>query len=267
MKRVGMILLLVIVLIVAFLGFKKYNTTDSILKKVQSDAGNNDTVTIFVGGYGSSPNAFNDMVNAFHNNGLTTEKIRVNITNNGKIDVDTKQKQLKNETIQVAFKRNKDPLYQEKLFPKVMKKLHLEYNVNKVNLVGHSMGGLIELAYLTGNHRNEYPKVIKFATIATPYKRFFKTNNNISRSVDQIESNLKNVPSNLQVLNMGGHINGKDSDGVVPVAGIKEFGPMIKPHVASYKERIFEGTEGQVQHSNLRHNSKVIDTLAEFLWK
>lgn len=262
-----MILLLVVVLIGAFLGFKKYNTTDSTLKKVQSGAGNSNVATVFVGGYGSSPDAFDDMVNAFHTNGLTGKKVRVNVTSNGKIDVNTKQEQLKNVTIQVSFKRNKDPLYQEQIFPKVMEKLHREYNIDEVNLVGHSMGGLIELAYLTGNHRSGYPKVVKLATIATPYKHFFKTNNNISRSVDRIESNLKNVPANLQVLNMGGHITGKNSDGVVPVAGIEEFGPMIKPHVASYKERIFEGTKGQVQHSNLRHNSKVIDTLAEFLWK
>lgn len=241
----------------------------------------NKTVTLFVHGYGSSLRAEQYMVHGAEKAGVTGNVLRAYVNRIGNVKLIGKiGKDDYNSIVEVNFADNKhtNPFDNAVWIKNVITKLQQKDQVEKINLVGHSMGNTDIACYLLefGNDK-ELPQIQKQVVLAGGFNGVLQQKNSNAplnkfgkqtkeTDIFKILLPLRHLyPRNLKVLNVYGNLNNRDSDTTIGNNSSKSLRYLINNRVKSYQEK--EITGNLAEHSDLHHNPQVNKLLIDFLWK
>lgn len=260
---------------------KTEKTQTTATSKEKSVSTKSAVPTVFIHGYGGTINSFGGMIQRLSNEGKTKKEMLITVQADGTLNVDGQlSKEKDNPSIQVLFAANKDNEWNQTEWIYNVLKYLKQQGVDQVNLVGHSMGGVSSLRYLTTyGQPNDASEIKKFIAIGAPFNDFDDTANN--QSIDDLLQNgpntlasryvdyskgINNVPNKLPVLLLAGKLNENDmSDGTVPLSSALAAYSLLKTHGNPIDYQIFTGSNAQ--HSQLHENPAVDKAVANFLWK
>ena len=239
-------------------------------------------VTLFFHGYGGTKHSMGGMIQRLSSRYQATHTLDLTVNTDGTIQTSgTFEQADKPVLINVLFADNKNNewnqaewIYQSLQFVKA------QYHVEKVNVVGHSMGGVSLFRFLeTYQNQGEMPTVEHFISIAAPLNEFLDTSNEqsvdgllqqgptqISPRYQDFQNNIANFPKNVQVSLFAGQLSASDlSDGTVPLTSALAVNQLLSSQQIPVKTFVFKGV--LAQHSALHANPKVDKRIAEILWK
>ncbi|MFR3684499.1 MAG: alpha/beta fold hydrolase [Enterococcus sp.] len=247
-------------------------------KKVEKKFKKSAVPTVFIHGYGGTINSFGGMIQRLSNERKTKKEMLITVQSDGSLKVDGElSKKKDNPSIQVLFTANKDTEWNQTEWIYTVLKYLKQQGIDQVNLVGHSMGGVSSLRYLTTyGQPNDAPTINKFISIGAPFNDFTESSESIddvlkngpsvqaSRYTDY-QNGVANVPSKLPILLVAGKLNKETvTDGTVPLNSALATFSLLKDHGNPIKYQIFTGPNAQ--HSQLHENLNVDKTVADFLW-
>lgn len=252
------------------------STTTKPVEKIEKSA----IPTVFIHGYGGTINSFGGMIRRLSSEGMTKKEMVITVQPDGTLQVEGRlSKKKDNPSIQVLFAANKDNEWHQTEWIYTVLTYLKKQGVDQVNLVGHSMGGVSSLRYLTTyGEPKDTPKIRKFIAIGAPFNDFNDTsdqqtieevlkngpNPQSSRYVDYTNG-ITNVPTELPIMLMAGKLDtNTTSDGTVPLNSALATYSLLKAHGNSVEEKIFTGADAQ--HSQLHENLAVDQAVAAFLW-
>ncbi|WP_421378592.1 alpha/beta fold hydrolase [Bacillus salacetis] len=265
---VGAMLLLVLSLI--YISFK----TQIAESKENDSAEYAGIPTVFVHGYKGTYNSFKTMLYRFEDNKWGKRELVVYVSAEGAL---TWKGSLHNESempplVQIVFEKNKASIAEtSSRLQSVMKGLKEKFGIEQVNIIGHSMGGLVSAHYLeTTNGNNEYPETLKFAVIGSPFAgisddSYHRVNTGEavidlmpeSDALNALVANRENFPSDLEVLAVAG-----SGDQVVDVESAFAIQNIVSEE--RLQKRLIEDVS--IDHSGLHETEKVDKLLKKFLW-
>ncbi|TYS18685.1 alpha/beta hydrolase [Rossellomorea vietnamensis] len=230
--------------------------------------------TVFVHGYKGTYNSFKTMLYRFEENKWGKRDLVVYVSADGEI---TWRGSLNSSSglpplVQIVFEKNKASISEtSSRLQSVMKEMKIKFNAPQVNLVGHSMGGLVSTNYLEQTNGNsEYPETIKFAAIGSPFdgiskESYHRVNTgealiDLRPDSDALKNLVKNrgqFPSQLQVLAIAG-----SGDQVVDIESAFAIGEIVPQN--NLEKRLIE--DEKIDHSGLHETEKVDKILKKFLW-
>ena len=239
-------------------------------------------VTLFFHGYGGTKHSMGGMIQRLCSSYQATHTLDLTVNTDGTIQTSgTFEQADKPVLINVLFADNKNNewnqaewIYQSLQFVKA------QYHVEKVNVVGHSMGGVSLFRFLeTYQNQGELPTVEHFIAIAAPFNEFLDTSNEqsvdgllqqgptqISPRYQDFQNNIANFPKNVQVSLFAGQLSASDlSDGTVPLTSALAVNQLLSSQQIPVETFVFKGV--LAQHSALHANPKVDKRIAEILWK
>ncbi|WP_347905391.1 alpha/beta fold hydrolase [Enterococcus cecorum] len=239
-------------------------------------------VTLFFHGYGGTKHSMGGMIQRLSSRYQATHTLDLTVNTDGTIQTSgTFEQADKPVLINVLFADNKNNewnqaewIYQSLQFVKA------QYHVEKVNVVGHSMGGVSLFRFLeTYQNQGELPTVEHFISIAAPLNEFLDTSNEqsvdgllqqgptqISPRYQDFQNNIANFPKNVQVSLFAGQLSASDlSDGTVPLTSALAVNQLLSSQQIPVEIFVFKGV--LAQHSALHANPKVDKRIAEILWK
>ena len=234
--------------------------------------------TVFIHGYGGTINSFGAMIQRLSSERKTTKEMLITVQSDGSLKVDGDlSKKKDNPSIQVLFTANKDTEWNQTEWIYTVLKYLKQQGVEQVNLVGHSMGGVSSLRYLTTyGQPNDASTINKFISIGAPFNDFTESSESIDdvlrngpsvkagRYIDY-QNGIANVPNKLPILLLAGKINQETvTDGTVPLNSALATFSLLKDHGNPIKYQIFTGPNAQ--HSQLHENLNVDKTVVDFLW-
>ncbi|GGC75947.1 alpha/beta fold hydrolase [Enterococcus wangshanyuanii] len=238
--------------------------------------------TLFIHGYSGGNGSFGGMIKRLEADDFTKKEVVLTVSAEGKINASGKLTGKENNpSVQVLFEDNKNNEWnQAEWIKNCLIYLRDTFEINQVNLVGHSMGGVSTLRYLTTYGDDpSLPTVQKFVAIAAPFNNFVELSE--GETVDGLIANgpsvqseryadyvngIDKVSAGMPVLILAGDIeDGSLSDEIVPVADALSVIALFKAHGNKVQEKIFYGKNAQ--HSQLHENREVDQTVANFLWR
>ncbi|WP_239256943.1 alpha/beta hydrolase [Listeria ilorinensis] len=239
-----------------------------------------DVPTIFVHGYAGTENSLGNMIKRLSKDGQATKSLILTVSADGSVSASGQfNKMSPNPLIQILFADNKSSMDNQTIWlENALTMLKNDYHIEKINAVGHSMGGVSLTNYLEKDSNNStYPQVEKLVLIAAPLNGlvigedgvtpYDLTDNGPGVETDryaQFMNGQSRLPSALQVFNIAGDLeDGTKSDGSVSVASALS-GRFIYAEVAHYSEKTFYGENAA--HSKLHENPDVDKAIADFLW-
>nr|WP_167750754.1 alpha/beta hydrolase [Staphylococcus xylosus] len=280
------ICIIVVVIIAAFITIKMFTQNQSVMEKSgHSNFVNSQIPTLFLHGYGGSANSEKYMVKQAKQNGVTKDVITAIVSKDGEVELKGKlETDTANPIVQIDLANNKQGNLDEnaKWFKNVLTKLQSEYDINKFNFVGHSMGNLSFAQYmLTYGNDPSLPQLNKQVNIAGTYNGVL----NMNEKVNEISVDVNGKPSrmnppyqelqqlediyngkNIAVLNIFGDLeDGTHSDGRVSNSSSKSLKYLLGDSPESYKESKYKGKSAQ--HSQLHENKEVAKDFIAFLWR
>lgn len=176
--------------------------------------------TVFVHGYKGTVNSFGNLLDRFeYKYGWGNKAIVYRVSSSGHLNVRNLSKGKKESAfVQVIFENNRASIADtSEWLAKVLAHMKNVYGIDSVNLVGHSMGGLVSMKYvLSYQDSTKYPRVHKLVTIGSPFdgiysKEYFQINHD-SATVDLkpgsgalklMRLNKEAISDSLQVLSIG----------------------------------------------------------------
>lgn len=239
--------------------------------------------TVFVHGFKGGPSSFNHMLDRFQENyhwGKKTMVCRVNKSGHLYISGGIPSYQKKNPFVQVIFENNRASIHDTTDWLKeIMEVLSLRYHVKEINVVGHSMGGLVLTNYIEQTYgQKNYPRIQKLITLGSPFKgiereSYYQNVYNTGPAVHDLKANSLLLRSlfvhrdqfdpHIQVLSIAGVVlDGELGDGVVSLdsaLGLQDI--VAKNH---FHHEIIHDV--QATHSGLHEHRKVDQLIGEFLW-
>ncbi|WP_430788787.1 alpha/beta hydrolase [Virgibacillus flavescens] len=176
-------------------------------------------ITVFVHGYKGTHNSFGSMLDRFESNKWGEKALVYRVSREGDVRVYNLNKgKTKPVYIQVIFEDNRASFKDgARWLSNVLSHMKQYYQINNVNLVGHSMGGLISVKYIEEyGDASRYPVTDNLVTIGSPFdgihnKTYFKYNRDEaatdlkpnSAALQLLRSTKEMIPSGLNVLNIG----------------------------------------------------------------
>ena len=273
-KIVTVILIVIAIICGGVLGF------ENLRAKQDSNCFANTIPTLFFHGYGSSLHAEEQMVNSLKKRGATNTVVKANVSPTGHVSLSGKlPSKVKNPIVEVNFENNREANYSVdgKWVKNVVIALQKRYGMQKMNMVGHSMGNMDIMYYLLANANNKkLPRLCKQIDIAGHFNGilgYSKVNNSPVNADGKPENMdvayqellpLRNKYPNKQVkvLNIYGNIGNK-TDGTVSNNSSKSLKYLLNGRALSYQEREIDG----VSHSKLHENKEVDNLLYTFLYQ
>jgi uncharacterized alpha/beta hydrolase family protein len=235
------------------------------------------TPTLFVHGYAGTKNSLGGMIKRLELQNDATKSLVITVKSDGTLDISgSYDKFSHNPLIQILFENNKSSMVnQTEWLEKVTKTLKSDYHINKINALGHSMGGVSLVNYVeqTGSD-NRFPTLEKLVLIGAPLNGLEIGNAayELSATGPKTESERyanfikqkANIPKSLEVFNIAGDkSDGTKSDGSVPVSSALS-GKFIFSDILNYEEKLFTGSDAA--HSQLHENPEVDAVVGDFLW-
>lgn len=232
------------------------------------------TPTVFVHGYKGTFNSFANMLKRFEDDHKWGEKVlvyrvskkgKINVTRSGDMDAEQTYVQVVFEDNRASFEDTSGWLSQ------VLAHLKKEYNVESVNLVGHSMGGVVALKYIEDyQDEKKYPQNKKLITLGSPFdgiysEEYFRLHRDAaamdlmpeSAALDLLRSNKDVFPENIKVLNIG-----STGDLIAVPKSVKSLSDIVPRE--KIKEMIIESEK--LGHSALHENEQIDKLVHEFLY-
>ncbi|OUN49271.1 alpha/beta fold hydrolase [Enterococcus cecorum] len=239
-------------------------------------------VTLFFHGYGGTKHSMGGMIQRLSSRYQATHTLDLTVNTDGTIQTSgTFEQADKPVLINVLFADNKNNEWnQAEWIYQALQFVKAEYHVEKVNVVGHSMGGVSLFRFLeTYQNQGELPTVEHFISIAAPLNEFLDTSNEqsvdgllqqgptqISPRYQDFQNNIANFPKNVQVSLFAGQLSASDlSDGTVPLTSALAVNQLLSSQQIPVETFVFKGV--LAQHSALHANPKVDKRIAEILWK
>lgn len=229
-------------------------------------------VTAFVHGYKGTANSFFGMMSRFQRRDWGTKALVVYITKHGNVKTySVNNEKKKPQFVQVVFENNRANFSDTALWlSKAMRVLKIKYHINSINLVGHSMGGLVSLKYMEDYQiSSQYPVTNKLVTIGSPFggiysEKYFQLDENKnandlksgSRALKLLQYNAAAIPGNLQVLSIG-----STGDPVAIPESIQKIREIVPE--SQLTERYIENP--RLGHSELHENETVDQWVHKFL--
>ena len=239
-------------------------------------------VTLFFHGYGGTKHSMGGMIQRLSSRYQATHTLDLTVNTDGTIQTSgTFEQAEKSVLINVLFADNKNNEWnQAEWIYQALQFVKTQYHVEKVNVVGHSMGGVSLFRFLeTYQNQGELPTVEHFISIAAPLNEFLDTSNEqsvdgllqqgptqISPRYQDFQNNIANFPKNVQVSLFAGQLSASDlSDGTVPLTSALAVNQLLSSQQIPVETFVFKGV--LAQHSALHANPKVDKRIAEILWK
>ncbi|MFL2099974.1 alpha/beta fold hydrolase [Desemzia sp. FAM 23989] len=258
------------------------NTSDAVLSNSISLNRNQTAIpSLFIHGYGGTKGSFDGMLSRFESNYFGKKVLTVTVQPDGTVSATgTWDDQVVNPMIQVLFTDNKNSeLNQTEWIKAVLSYLNQTYQIEEVNLVGHSMGGVSSFRYLITYGKDEsLPVVNKFIAIGAPFNNFVSGNE--EQSIDALNQNgplvlserysnyaagIQDYPKATKMLNIVGDLeDGSEGDGTVPSRSALAIGYLMQMNGLEYRTEIITGS--QARHSQLHENTQVDELVVNFLW-
>ncbi|PZJ50607.1 alpha/beta hydrolase [Staphylococcus aureus] len=241
--------------------------------------------TLFLHGFGGSANSEKFMVKQAEKRGVTKDIITAYVSKDGAVTFKGKlRKDAVNPIVKIELENNRQGYLDKNAawFKNVLTKLQSEYNFDKFNFVGHSMGNLTFAQYMmTYGNDKSLPQLNKQVNIAGTFNGVL----NMNEDVNEITVDKDGKPSRMnqpyqqlrvlkdiykgkgiEVLNIYGDLkDGTHSDGRVSNSSSKSLKYLLGNSPKSYRESKYEGEPAQ--HSQLHENENVANELIDFLWK
>ncbi len=271
------------ILIFFILGLILILTVILNINKEKQEIKINATPTLFLHGWGSSVNAEHQMTNAIVKSNISNNITQAIVDKKGKVKlIGQINRNSKNPLIEVGFLNNRTSNYFEngQWLKNVLIKLKETYSIEKVNLVGHSMGNMAIMYYLLANSsQKKVPQINKIIDIAGHFNGIIGLNDqphqhqlNNKGKPDHLNLEYrrllplkKTFPNNIKVLNIfGDKNNGTNSDGSVTNSSSQSLRYLVAKRANSYREKKVIGLQGQ--HSKLHESKQVDQILINFLW-
>ena len=239
-------------------------------------------VTLFFHGYGGTKHSMGGMIQRLSSRYQATHTLDLTVNTDGTIQTSgTFEQADKPVLINVLFADNKNNEWnQAEWIYQALQFVKAQYHVEKVNVVGHSMGGVSLFRFLeTYQNQGELPTVEHFISIAAPLNEFLDTSNEqsvagllqqgptqISPRYQDFRNNIANFPKNVQVSLFAGQLSASDlSDGTVPLTSALAVNQLLSSQQIPVETFVFKGV--LAQHSALHANPKVDKRIVEILWK
>lgn len=239
--------------------------------------------TLFIHGYEGTDFTFNGMLSRFEDEGYGEKQLTLTIQPDGSIsEIGDWHNDSAVPFIQVLFADNKNSEWNQADWIKaILVYLKTTYQIEEVNVVGHSMGGVSSFRYLVayGNEKTQ-PTVKNFIAIGAPFNDFVTGNENqtledlkqngplvLSGRYSEFATAIQHYPASTTMLNIAGDVeDGSKSDGTVSLSSSLSIGYLMEPNKRTYYEEIVSGKKAS--HSQLHENEKVDERIREFLkWK
>ncbi|MCP8858264.1 alpha/beta fold hydrolase [Latilactobacillus fuchuensis] len=237
------------------------------------------TPTLFIHGYRGNRYSFGHLLGRLQKMGLAKKTLVVKVSKRGELTFSGLSRlSAVNPTIQVLFANNHaDVQVQVGWLQQIMATLQADYDVEAVNLVGHSMGAITVLRYLLVPQVIPVQQVILMAapvndpSIGPDTDRVFwseltqrgpirKTKN-----YQYLAQRVTQFPPDLAILNIAGELLGTNRhDGSVAVDSSFALRSLLKDRVTAYQEMLVRGPGGA--HSMLHENRLVDQAICDFLW-
>ena len=239
-------------------------------------------VTLFFHGYGGTKYSMGGIIQRLCSRYQAKHTLDLTVNTDGTIQTSgTFEQADKPVLINVLFADNKNNEWnQAEWIYQALQFVKTQYHVEKVNVVGHSMGGVSLFRFLeTYQNQGELPTVEHFISIAAPFNEFLDTSNEqsvddllqqgptqISPRYQDFQNNIANFPKNVQVSLFAGQLSASDlSDGTVPLTSALAVNQLLSSQQIPVETFVFKGI--LAQHSALHANPKVDKRIAEILWK
>lgn len=231
-------------------------------------------VTVFVHGYKGTANSFGGMLDRFERRDWGSKALVYYVSKNGNMQVyNVNQGKKKPKFVQVVFENNRANFDDSATWlSKVMNHLKERYHIDSVNLVGHSMGGLVSLKYTEEyQDKTQYPAIGKLVTIGSPFdgiysQKYFQFNRDAAATdlkpdspvLQLLKANGQAFPEDVAVLNIG-----STGDLVAVPESVQTLRTIIPAHQIT--EKMIEN--GSLGHSDLHENDQVDKMIHSFLWQ
>lgn len=231
----------------------------------------NSVPTVFIHGYKGTANSFNNMLNRFERNGWGKKGLVYFISSNGRVlDYKVNGVQANQTFVQIILQNNRANFSESaRWLSDALRHLKENYNVDAVNLVGHSMGGIISVYYMQQYNTDAYPNIQQFVAIGSPFdgiynKDYFK------KHQDPAANDLKpnslafrmlyqgGFPSTVDVLNIG-----STGDLVAYPESVKAIRNIVPED--QLEEIIIQNDD--LGHSDLHESQEVDEIIHSFLWQ
>ncbi|WP_085993479.1 alpha/beta fold hydrolase [Oceanobacillus senegalensis] len=227
--------------------------------------------TVFVHGYKGTKNSFGSMLERFEDNGWGKKRFIYYVSSRGRLTDHYVNKEASNQTFVQIILRNNRASFSDSTewLATVLRHLKDKYDIDTINLVGHSMGGLISMKYMMEYQSNDFPKVHRFVAIGSPFdgiysQKYFKINH------DRAATDLKphslafqllhkgRIPREVEVLNIG-----STGDPISIPKSVKAIRKMVHP--SQLTEIIVQNDK--LGHSELHESLQVDKMIHSFLWQ
>lgn len=255
------------------------DTTKNSTSSTESIAKTN-IPTIFFHGYNGTANSFNSMISRIETDGYAEKELVLTVAVDGSITSEgTFTNSDNNPVIQVLFADNKNNEWNQAEWVKnVLRYLQENYQINVVNIVGHSMGGVSALRYLTAyGYDSNLPQISKFVGMGAPFNEF--VDSTATQTLDDVLSNgpaeqnqryldyaagITNIPDTIQFMLLAGQMSTEDlSDETVPLTSALAVYHLLQTNGNSVDYQVFMG----VQHSQLHESPEVDQVVENYLWQ
>ncbi|KRN02524.1 cell surface hydrolase [Levilactobacillus senmaizukei DSM 21775 = NBRC 103853] len=221
------------------------------------------------------------MAHSLVNAGLTKTIVRATVSTKGKVSLSGHFHEGDyHPIVEVGFagNRNSSPQQWGRWAKATVVKLQQTYHTKTFNMVGHSMGNMAIMYYLSANDRR-LPRLRKQVDIAGHFNGILGVNDEPNRmkltregKPEKMQPEYQNLLSlrrtmpkdQIAVLNIyGDKDDGSHSDGSVSNASSKSLRYLVADRARSYQERRIIGV--RAQHSRLHDNVQVDRLLIRFL--
>ncbi len=228
--------------------------------------------TVFIHGYKGTVNSFGSMLHRFEKKyGWGNKGLVYYVSKEGRIrDYNLNRGRNAPTFVQIILENNRANFADStEWVSSVLHHMKEKYQMESVNIVGHSMGGIIALKYATESAGNDYPKVNKLITIGSPFdgiysEEYFRLHRDpaaIDLKPDSLALQLLRegtFPSDIDVLNIG-----STGDVVATPKSVQAL-RMIIPS-GNFHEIMIENEK--LGHSALHENKEVDKMIHSFLWQ
>lgn len=239
--------------------------------------------TLFIHGYSGTSRTMKKMITSLEKVNAIKQEMEITVFEDGHLEVDTKlenQFENNNPGINLVFDSNKSSQWdQAEWIKSALGYLKEEFNVEQVNVVGFSMGGISSFLYMENfSQEVTQPKIKKLVAIGAPFNEFVDDNKQLERELlekgpRQISEQLANYENLVSALDkessfflIGGQISEtQQSDGTVPLNSSLGIYSLLAQNNFSVKHHLIYGNEAK--HSLLKKNPEVINQVQEFLFE
>ncbi|WP_047998934.1 alpha/beta hydrolase [Lactiplantibacillus herbarum] len=280
------ILVIIGFLIVGILGrigykFWQYGRPQHLKKDEVARTADDSAVTLFIPGYAGNRFSFGGMLQRFVTSGIANKSLVVMIDRHnhphvtGHLDPYRPMVQLVFATPRVAVRKQAAGVLA------VVQYLMAHEHVQTMNLVAHSMGGVVLFQYLTTAAKLvNLPEVRKVVTIGAPFN-----DSEVGQNTYPIENHpltasgptkttpvynyflrtLQRLPNTITYLNIAGNIgDDAQSDGAVALNSALSLRFLLRPVIDQYQEFVVHGKNAR--HSRLHENYEVDRQIVQFLY-